>query len=168
MNQTNSKPFRVLAVAPTTRGIGYAVMEGPDALIDFGCKEVRGDKNIQSLARVEKLIQDFQPGILLLPKVDAKSPRRAPRIKTLHQQIIKAAEKLKLKVALLSASQLRSRIFGNQKGTKHQLAETLAQQFPDELASRLPPKRRAWTNEDRRMDIFDAVALAVAFWTRTK
>jgi hypothetical protein len=31
------------------------------------------------------------------------------------------------------------------------------------LASRLPPKRRPWENEDGRMDIFDAVALALVF-----
>jgi len=29
------------------------------------------------------------------------------------------------------------------------------------LASRLPPKRRPWMSEDYRMDIFDAVALAL-------
>lgn len=147
---------------------GDAVMEGPNMLVDLGCKEVKGDKNIQSLARVEKLIEYFQPGILLLPNVDSKSSRRAPRIKTLQQQIIKAAGKRKLKVGLLSVNQLRSSIFSNSKWTKHQMAETLARQFPDELASRLPPKRRTWTNEDRRMDMFDAVALAVTFRMRGK
>ena len=43
------------------------------------------------------------------------------------------------------------------------MAELLAKKFPDELASRLPPKRKPWKSEDSRMDIFDAVALAVAF-----
>ena len=41
------------------------------------------------------------------------------------------------------------------------MAELLVMQFPDELASRLPPKRKTWESEDGRMDIFDAVALAV-------
>ena len=43
------------------------------------------------------------------------------------------------------------------------MAEMIAMQFPDELASRLPPKRKPWKSEDARMDIFDAVALAVVF-----
>ena len=43
------------------------------------------------------------------------------------------------------------------------MAELLAQQFPDELAARLPVKRKAWKSEDARMDIFVAVALAVVF-----
>jgi len=54
-------------------------------------------------------------------------------------------------------------LLGNPKGTKQEMAELLAKKFPDELASRLPPKRKPWKSEDKRMDIFDAVALAVAF-----
>jgi len=43
------------------------------------------------------------------------------------------------------------------------MAEFIAKQFPDELASRVPPRRKAWTSEINRMDIFDEVALAVVF-----
>jgi hypothetical protein len=28
----------------------------------------------------------------------------------------------------------------------------------------VPPKRKTWANQDYRMDIFDAVALALIFW----
>jgi hypothetical protein len=45
------------------------------------------------------------------------------------------------------------------------MADKLAKQFPIELAGKLPPKRRPWENEDGRMDMFDAVGLAVVFWT---
>ena len=41
------------------------------------------------------------------------------------------------------------------------MAVHLAKQFPDELASRVPPKRKLWTSEANRMDMFDAVGLAV-------
>ena len=54
-------------------------------------------------------------------------------------------------------------LLNNESGTKQEMAEALAKQFPDELASRLPEKRKAWKSEDARMDIFEAVALAVAF-----
>jgi hypothetical protein len=49
--------------------------------------------------------------------------------------------------------------FADGRGTKHALAEILSERFPEELGSRLPPKRRAWMSEDYRMGIFDAVAL---------
>jgi hypothetical protein len=58
---------------------------------------------------------------------------------------------------------LRGALLGDVKGTKHEMAELLAQKFPAELAARMPRKRRAWENEDGRMDMFDAVGLAVVF-----
>jgi hypothetical protein len=42
---------------------------------------------------------------------------------------------------------------------KQQIAETIAKYIPA-LALYLPPPRRPWTSEDRRMAIFDAAALA--------
>jgi hypothetical protein len=47
------------------------------------------------------------------------------------------------------------------------MAVVLAQKFPDELASRLPSKRKLYDSEDARMDIFMAVGLGVASFTRT-
>ncbi len=73
------------------------------------------------------------------------------------------AEKRKITVKLVSGNRLRSLLLGNPKGTKQEMAEKIAMQFPDELASRLPPKRKLWKSEDGRMDIFDAVVLAAAF-----
>jgi Holliday junction resolvasome RuvABC endonuclease subunit len=163
----NQKQFRILAIALSSRGLGYAVLEGEKSLIECGGKSVKnGDKNSQCLAKVKKLEEFYQPDVLVLQDVAAKGSRRAPRIKTLNQQIIEAAGKRKLKVALFSGKQLRSLLLADAKGTKQEMAEMLAKHFPDELASRLPPKRRPWTSEDGRMDIFDAAALAVAFRMR--
>jgi hypothetical protein len=85
-----------------------------------------------------------------------------PRIKALHRQILGLAGKRKLATRVLAGKELKQRLLGRTEGTRHDLATTVAQRFPDELAARLPPKRKAWTSEDARMDIFEAVALAVA------
>jgi hypothetical protein len=87
--------------------------------------------------------------------------KSSPAIKTLNRQIKAVAEKRKIEVKLISGKQLRSLLLGNPKGTKQEMAEMLAMQFPDELASRLPPKRKPWKSEDARMDIFDAAGLAL-------
>jgi hypothetical protein len=104
----------------------------------------------------------------VLQDVEAKGSRRAPRIKTLNRQIKGVAEKNKIEVKLISGTQMRSLLLGNPKGTKQEMAEMLAMQFPDELASRLPPKRKLWKSEDSRMDVFDAMALAVVFRMKGK
>jgi hypothetical protein len=160
------KNFRILAVSLSSRGFGYAVMEGNNRLVDYGKKIFNEDKNIRSLAHISKLVALNQPSVLALQEVNAKSARRDPRIKALHQKVVTAAKKLKLKVVEISGIELRRRILGNPKGIKQEIAEVLAKQFPDELASRLPPKRKVWKSEDARMDIFEAVGLALVFQTK--
>jgi hypothetical protein len=162
------KTIRILAVAPLSRGFGYAVMEDPSMLVACGNKVINHDKNVRALAWVEKFIRFYQPEVLVLPDVNAPDTRRAPRIKTLHRNLGALARKHQLKLRLISISQIRTRLLGSAKGTKQALAETLAAIFPVELASRLPPKRRPWMSEDPRMDIFDAVSLAVVFWPKGK
>jgi Holliday junction resolvasome RuvABC endonuclease subunit len=162
MNKTGSKQIRILGIALTARGFGYCVMEN-DVILEFGHKEVKGDKNSRSVFKIEKLLKQFLPSVLVLQDVNAAGCRRAPRIKALHHQVIELAAKYKLKVTLFSGKILRISLVGNVKGTKHEMAEMLARKFPAELGQRLPRKRRAWENEDGRMDMFDAAGLAVVF-----
>jgi hypothetical protein len=161
MNQTFSKQVRVLAIALTARGFGYCATEGTK-ILECGYRGAKGDKNLQSISKTKKLMARFLPGILVLQDVNAKGSHRAPRIKALHRQVVGLAAKQKCKVTLYSGNQLRISLLGDVKGTKHEMAEMLARKFPAELAGRLPPKRRAWDNEVSRMDMFDAVGLAVA------
>jgi len=163
MNQTASEKIRILAIALTARGFGYCVMEN-QVILESGNKGVEGNKNSQSVFKIEKLLKQFLPSILVLQDVNAAGCRRAPRIKTLHRQIIELAASRKIKVSLFSGKMLRIALVGDVKGTKHEMAEFLAKKYPIELAGKLPPKRRLWENEDGRMDMFDAAGLAVVFW----
>jgi Holliday junction resolvasome RuvABC endonuclease subunit len=163
MNKIQPKHFRILAIAPSTRGFGFAVLEGQETLVDWGVKTVKGDKNAQSLVRVEDLIAHYQPGILVLEDASAKGSRRSPRIRKLCRQIIKMAASRKVSVALFSRDQVMKTFIADGQGTKHAVAEIIAKRFPEELGSRLPPKRKPWMSEDSRMGIFDAVALVLAF-----
>jgi hypothetical protein len=156
MNQTTSKQIRILAIALTARGFGYCVIEN-NVMLESGNKGVEGNKNLQSVSKIEKLLKQFLPSVLVLQDVNAAGCRRAPRIKTLHRQIIELAASRKIKVSLLSGKLLREVLLGDAKGTKHEMAEMLAEKYPVEIAAKLPPKRRPWENEDGRMDMFDAV-----------
>lgn len=163
MNQTISKQVRILAVALTSRGFGYCVMEG-QVMLECGKKKAKGNKNVQAVSKIEKLMNQFLPDVLVLQDVNHAHCRRAPRIKALHRQVVGLAEKHKCKVTLISGRQLRMTLLGDAKGTKHEMAEMLVQKYPSELGGKVPPIRRAWDNEDSRMDIFDAVGLGEVFW----
>jgi RNase H-fold protein (predicted Holliday junction resolvase) len=163
-----NKTVRILAIAPLSRGLGYAVMEGPDKLVACGNKAILRNKNARALVWLEKFIQHYQPEVLVLPDVQAKDTRRAKRIKTLHRQMVAWAGKRGLKVRRVSNTQVRVQLLNDAKATKQAVAEVLAKRFPVELASRLPPKRRPWMSEDPRMDIFDAVGYAAGFWAKAR
>lgn len=163
MKRIPNNHFRILAIAPTTRGFGFAVLEGQETLIDWGVKRIERDKNVQSLAMVKKLMAHYQPGVMVLQDTLVKNSHRAPRIKALTKRVIALAVKRNVSVKLFTIEKVRQVFFADGKGTKHMLAEIIAKRFPRELGCCLPPKRRAWTSEDSRMDIFDAVALALVF-----
>jgi len=161
MHMTHNKQFRIAAVSLSANGFGYAIMEG-NTLVEYRNKIFYTDKNANSLIHIDKFIVRYRPDVLVLNDVNAKGTYRAPRIKELHQKVVKLAKKHKLKINKISNIELRTLLLNDPKGTKHEMAECIAKQFPDELASRVPPKRKLWTSEANRMDMFDAVGLAVA------
>lgn len=166
MSQIPQRHFRILAIAPSTRGFGFAILEGEATLVDWGVKTVEGNKNARSLAKVDEMIAHYQPTVIVLQDHSSKDSRRSARIRTLSRQIIALASRRKVRVKLFSNKQVKEVFFAEGKGTKHALAEILAQRFPAELGFRLPPKRRPWMSEDSRMDIFEAVALALVLRLR--
>src|ERR1700733_6641606 len=99
MKQNSPYP-RILAIAPSTRGFGYAVLEGFDTLVDWGGKHAAGDKNAQSLAKAAELLKRFQPEVLVLQDISTSGSRRSKRVKRLTQQIIKLAAVHKVSVKL--------------------------------------------------------------------
>jgi Holliday junction resolvasome RuvABC endonuclease subunit len=163
MSPTNIKDFRILSIAPSYRGFGFVVLEGEETIMEAACKTVKGDKNAQVLKKVEALLAHYQPGVLVLENTSAEGSRRWPRIRMLCKQIIKRAESRKVRVKLFSREQVMKTFLTDGQGTKHDLAEMMAKRFPEQLGPQLPPKRKFYMNEDPRMAIFDAVALALVF-----
>lgn len=65
----NKIKVRVLAIVPTSRGFGYAVMEGPKRLIDWGLKESGHYDQRWCLRHLIALLRLTQPQLLLVPEV---------------------------------------------------------------------------------------------------
>ncbi len=161
MINPHSKYFRILAITPSTRGVGFAVLEGQETLVDWGVKSVKGNKNDESLAKIDRLIADYQPGVLVLEDYAHKNSRRSARIRALGRRIAVIAANREVSVAQFTNERVKQAFYGDGLGTKHSIAEVLAQRFPEELGFHLPPKRKLWKSEDGRMVIFDAVALVL-------
>ena len=68
----NSQEKRILAVDPSTRGFGFAVLEGPERLVDWGVKEARDNKHVKCLGQIEKLIKQYEPDAIVVEDAAAK------------------------------------------------------------------------------------------------
>src|SRR5258708_5268253 len=160
MNNFQSTYTRVLAIAPSSKGFGFALFEDQETLVDWGTKSVQGDKNTQCVVKVKEIVMHYQPNEIVLEDHSGKDSRRSSRIRALSRQIIALAETLGVSVVPITREHVRQVFFADGGGTKHEIAEILAKRFPEELGHRLPPKRKPWESEDPPMDMFDAVALA--------
>lgn len=160
MSKQESNHKRVLAFDFGTRGFGYAVMEGPHQLIDWGVGQVRRDKTAVTLAKVGHLINRYQPDILVVEDYAGQDKRRPERVRVLAKRVRKTAITAGGKVQTFSRSKVKEAFVGTEAVTKHQIATLLARWFP-ELTSRLPPKRKPWMPEHPQMGLFDAVSLAM-------
>jgi len=151
---------RVLAIDPFSRGIGFAVLEGPERLIDWGLKTTGRADNEKAIRATLALVARFQPDVLAVEDSGAVGSRRCGRVQTLLDRIVSTKAR-RLPVRRVSRGQLSAIGPLPQAGTKHGRACLLAERFP-ELQLSLPRFRKPWMSEDDRMAIFDAVGFAVA------
>jgi|ERR1044071_3479004 Holliday junction resolvasome RuvABC endonuclease subunit len=165
MRYSSAKNQRVLAIDPYTQGFGFAVLEGPKGLIDYGIKKVRGNKNSACLRKLANLIECYQPAVIVLENTTGRGSRRCLRVQELTQEILRLAFNKRIKAQRFSRVQIGNAFSLSGAFTKHQIASSIAKELP-ELALRLPPARKLWMHEDERMTIFDAVALAWTFFLR--
>ena len=154
---------RVLGIVASSRGIGFAVMEGKNTLVDWGAKMLTGDKNAASLSNITKLIRQYRPDAIALENTRPNRSERGERVQALAYEIAALARSYNITVARFTRKQLNRALIPDKRGTKYAVAEYLAARYPQELGLRLPRKRRNYDNEDPRMDLFDAVALAEHF-----
>jgi hypothetical protein len=157
------KRLRVLAVDAGTRGLGYAIFEGPTRLVDWGTKDIRKNKEQVALVKVEELLRRFEPDVLVVEDCAHLASRRNRRIALLVGRMLATASALGVPGHALPLTLMYRHFAKRGARDKYAIASAIAQRFAA-LALRLPPKRKPWQSEDIRMSIFDAAALAIAYY----
>jgi hypothetical protein len=162
MEKTPSSNGSVLAIAPVSHGCGYALFEGLDVMVDWSIKEVRrvDDKNARCLQLLGDLLDQHQPGTVVLADWRDPQSRRGARVRALLPQIAENAAQRGIPVAVYRKEDVASVFQGQGAKSKYETARAIARLYP-ELGPRLPRRRRIWQGEQYQMAIFDAVALAV-------
>ena len=161
MNLSPMETKRSLAIDPTSKGFGFAVLESPATLIDWGVRHASEDKNRRSLEKVSELIDRYQPDVLVVERTTAKGCRRRLRARQLIEDLPGLALEHGLRTKRVSRRRAQLCFYKTGSATKRQVAVALTERFP-ELEPHLPPMRKPWMSEDERMSIFDAVAFGYA------
>src|SRR5712692_4941825 len=163
MDYILTNQLRVLAIDPSTKGLGFAVLEGPERLIDWGIKQAAGEtddaKNTECAKIVAELIDRYRPRILALEDAAADDSRRCERVEKLLAAIRQLAREKRVKVLDFTPERVRKAF----TPTKDVIAAAIAGRFP-ELGPRLPRPRTLTMSEQYEMPVFDAMAFALAYF----
>src|SRR5260370_33776449 len=159
MDYILTNQLRVLAIDPSTKGIGFAVLEGPERLIDWGIKQAEGEtddaKNAECAKILAELIDRYRPRILALEDAATDDSRRCERVEKLLAAIRQLAREKRVKVLDFTPERVRKAF----TPTKDVIAAAIAGRFP-ELQPRLPKPRTLTRSEQDQMPVFAAMACA--------
>jgi hypothetical protein len=156
MSMTFTRAPRTLALDPTSDGFCFAVLEGSETLLDWGCCEIKDRQDKVWHRKVIHLLKRYQPRLVVLE--DPQESRRGPWASAFLNEIsMLLQEYTNLRVVSRHSVKDSFKASGT---TKYEIAVAIARLFP-ELEARLPRKRKPWMSEDERMNIFDALSFAL-------
>ena len=124
---------RVLAIAPGTRHLGFAVFEGEE-LVGFGVKAFEGKKNNEGrlLSKIERcvdaLVERHAPRILAVEEVFYAQARLSPLLRRLVVQVKRWGRKRGMRVASYVPTAVKERLCQG-KRTRRTLAEAMVRRF---------------------------------------
>jgi Holliday junction resolvasome RuvABC endonuclease subunit len=151
---------RILALDIRLRKVGFAVLEGPDHLLDWGILRWRAevDPVLATMHRISPLLALYSPSFVVLKRLNRV--RKARRRKRVIDAVMRELTFRSIEVRMVKRADVRHAFRQSGSRNKYQIAASIAERFP-ELRRKLPPKRKAYQPERYNAVIFDAVALAV-------
>jgi hypothetical protein len=151
----------VMSFYPNARGFAYVVFEGPRCPIDWRIVEIPRRYKVQrSISRLTRLVDQYRPDALVLRKM----PEHAPGANALDFGAVAAmSRRTGIRVVQVSRTQIKEAFEGIVMPTRYAAATAIAHHIPI-FAPLLPPPRKIWNGEDRRMGLFDAASLALTFF----
>lgn len=155
-----ASPDRILAVEIRAARLGYAVLDGPKLLRDFGAHLFATPP--QARIRIARLLAFYRPSLLVLRGAALRYPRNMKTRKGIARIARHEATKSRISVKRVSERDFKKVFAQYSCRDKYDVATILAQWLP-ELAHRVPPTLTFYAPEPRQMIYFDSIALAIAY-----
>lgn len=149
-NRNKETQLRLIALVPSVTGIGFAVVETPRTVIDWG---KRGGADA-----AEALFKIYRPDILIVEDVTVPSCRKRQARRRHIACLARLAEESEIAVRPIARLTV---LVHFDVTTKVELAAAVAARVPA-LAHRVPPCRKPWMSEDHRLPMFEALAFLFA------
>ena len=154
---------RIVAIELMSPGFAFAVLEGPERLIDWGGREVQGDVSV-FLDKLGQLLDRYRPDALVLE--EPAGSRRGNRGREWLAWAEELASDRRLSIHAVGPEEFRWRVPLIRKN-RHAVATAVARQFP-QLRPALPSQRKPWEAEPARIAVFVAIARAFAAFARSE
>lgn len=161
---------RFLALELRTSRFGFAVIEEPANLLDWGVRsfgEQRGKLRSTVSDRIATLLGFYRASVVVARTRDYSSAFRNRRFRAVLRAIKAETERNSGKFRVLTAHQVKNHFAAAGLNTKHEIATSLTRQF-EELSWKLPERRKVYQSELRVMLVFDALANGVALLGRQR
>lgn len=110
-----------------------------------------------------QLFDQYAPEVLVIQDTSKQGTERASCSCTLNGSIAAVAKDHNVPLFAYSRDQVRGAFECYGFTNKHGLANEIAKQIPA-FEQYVPPPRKPWMSEDRRMGLFDAEALALTYF----
>ena len=152
----------ILAFYPNARGFAHVVFEAPLSPVDWGISDVprRKGRLDTYVHRLSTLIGRYRPDAVVLRE---GSPDQGTLDARRWFHAAKAlARDNGVPAHALSRKKIRQAFGHLASPTRYAIAKAIAGQIPT-FAPLLPPARKIWNGEDRRMGLFDAASLALSY-----
>lgn len=163
-----SVPKRLLALEIRTSKLGFAVLESPATLLDWGVRSFReAEEPVKSAIsdRIGILIAFYKPSAIVIRLRQYHSPSQNERFMAALSAVRAEARRTMIKFVVLTISQVTRHFASRGQVTKHDVAASLARRY-QELSWKLPVRRKSYQSEAPAMLVFDALANGIAHLER--
>lgn len=162
---------RILAIDLRSRLLGFAVLEGPRTLLDFGRKpyyaHATRDRALVVRMRIANLLAFYGPSVIVLKSASVRSGPPILKLKDAVGAIRSEAKLQSLELVFLKRRAIHQSFRQSGKSNKYKIAGLIAGVFP-ELAWKLPANRKNWQPEHHNAIIFDAISLGLAYFAQVE
>lgn len=153
---------RVLALEVVSTVCAFVVLEGTERLVEWGSRGVTDDVS-RFLPKLDREVMRYRPDVLVVE--DAGHSKKGERVRTHLAWVEQWADDHELLWSAIARTDLKT--WSEHLGpTKEARAGALATLFP-ELKPLVPPPRKVWEAEAKRLSVFVALQRALCYYERS-